>query len=64
MGIQGQWSLPSFQNTGANGVSGYATRRGYFFNDPLWKPRLVYLADIFDQHNKLNLKLQRKDTLC
>ena len=33
-----------------------------FFSDPLWEPRLAYLADIFDQLNKLNLKLQGKDT--
>ncbi|XP_064116618.1 zinc finger BED domain-containing protein 5-like [Macrobrachium nipponense] len=33
-----------------------------FFNDPLWEPRLAYLADIFDQLNTLNLKLQGKDT--
>ncbi|XP_064095674.1 zinc finger BED domain-containing protein 5-like [Macrobrachium nipponense] len=33
-----------------------------FFNDPLWEPRLAYLADMFDQLNKLNLKLQGKDT--
>ncbi len=33
-----------------------------FFYDPLWEPRLAYLADIFDQHKKLNLQLQSKDT--
>ncbi|XP_064078519.1 SCAN domain-containing protein 3-like [Macrobrachium nipponense] len=33
-----------------------------FFNDPLWGPCLAYLADIFDQLNKFNLKLQGKDT--
>ncbi len=33
-----------------------------FFSNPLWEPRLAYLADIFDQLNKLNLKLQGKDT--
>ncbi len=32
------------------------------FSNPLWEPRLAYLADIFDQLNKLNLKLQGKDT--
>ncbi len=31
-----------------------------FFSDPLWEPRLAYLADIFDQLNKL--KLPGKDT--
>ncbi len=34
----------------------------FFFSDPLWEPRLAYLADIFDQLNKLNMKLQGKDT--
>ncbi|XP_064107991.1 zinc finger BED domain-containing protein 5-like [Macrobrachium nipponense] len=33
-----------------------------FLSDPLWEPRLAYLADIFGQLNKLNLKLQGKDT--
>ncbi len=33
-----------------------------FFSDPLWEPRLAYLADISDQPNKLNLKLPGKDT--
>ena len=33
-----------------------------FFNDPLWEPRLAYLTDIFHQINKLNLKIQGKDT--
>ncbi len=28
------------------------------FNEVLWEPRLAYLADIFEQLNGLNLKLQ------
>ncbi|XP_042228307.1 zinc finger BED domain-containing protein 5-like [Homarus americanus] len=31
------------------------------FNEVLWEPRLVYLADIFEQLNWLNLKLQGKE---
>ncbi|XP_042233787.1 zinc finger BED domain-containing protein 5-like [Homarus americanus] len=31
------------------------------FNEVLWEPRLVYLADIFEQLNRLNLKLQGKE---
>ncbi|XP_042240162.1 SCAN domain-containing protein 3-like [Homarus americanus] len=31
------------------------------FNEVLWEPRLAYLADIFEQLNRLNLKLQGKD---
>ncbi len=27
------------------------------FNIALWEPRLAYLADIFEQLNRLNLKL-------
>ncbi len=37
-------------------------KEAVFFSGPLWEPRLAYLADIFDQLNKLNLKLQGKDT--
>ena len=37
-------------------------KESIFFSDPLWEPRLAYLADIFDQLNKLNLKLQGKNT--
>ncbi len=32
------------------------------FNMVLWEPHLVYLADIFEQLNRLNLKLQGKET--
>ncbi|XP_064106847.1 protein FAM200A-like [Macrobrachium nipponense] len=38
-------------------------KKPIFFNDPLWAPCLAYLADIFDQLNKLNLKLQGKETI-
>ncbi|XP_042221089.1 SCAN domain-containing protein 3-like [Homarus americanus] len=31
------------------------------FNEVLWEPRLAYLADIFEQLNRLNLKLQGKE---
>ena len=31
------------------------------FNKVLWEPRLAYLADIFEQLNRLNLKLQGKE---
>ncbi len=31
------------------------------FNMVLWEPRLAYLADIFEQLNRLNLKLQGKE---
>ncbi len=31
------------------------------FNMVLWEPRLVYVADIFEQLNRLNLKLQDKE---
>ncbi|XP_042209713.1 protein FAM200A-like [Homarus americanus] len=31
------------------------------FNEVLWEQRLAYLADIFEQLNRLNLKLQGKD---
>ncbi|XP_042230008.1 zinc finger BED domain-containing protein 5-like [Homarus americanus] len=31
------------------------------FNEVLWEPRLAYLADIFEQLNRLNLKLQSKE---
>ncbi|XP_042207877.1 SCAN domain-containing protein 3-like [Homarus americanus] len=30
------------------------------FNEVVWEPRLAYLADIFEQLNRLNLKLQGK----
>ncbi len=33
-----------------------------FFSEPLWESRLAYLADIFDQLKKRNLKLRGKDT--
>ena len=33
-----------------------------YFNNEAWKKRVAYLADIFDQQNKLNLKLQGKET--
>ncbi len=31
------------------------------FSEVLWEPRLEYLADIFEQLNRLNLKLQGKE---
>ncbi len=31
------------------------------FNMVLWEPRLSYLADIFEQLNRLNVKLQGKE---
>ncbi len=31
------------------------------FNMVLWEPRLTYLADIFEQLNRLNLKLQGRE---
>ncbi|XP_042225906.1 protein FAM200A-like [Homarus americanus] len=31
------------------------------FNEVLWEPRLAYLADIFEQLNRLNYKLQGKE---
>ncbi|XP_042204263.1 zinc finger BED domain-containing protein 5-like [Homarus americanus] len=31
------------------------------YNEVLWEPRLSYLADIFEQLNRLNLKLQGKE---
>ena len=31
-----------------------------YFNDKEWLERLAYLADIFEQQNRLNLKLQGK----
>ncbi len=31
------------------------------FNMVLWEPRLAYLADIFEQLKRLNLKLQSKE---
>lgn len=33
-----------------------------YFNDETWKKRVAYLADILEQLNKLNLKLQGKET--
>ncbi|XP_042239531.1 protein FAM200B-like [Homarus americanus] len=32
------------------------------FDDETWNKRVAYLADIFDQLNKLNLKLQERET--
>ena len=34
------------------------------FNEVLWEPRLAYLADIFEQLNRLNLKLYGKEKMC
>jgi hypothetical protein len=33
-----------------------------YFKDPLWMQKLAYSADIFDHLNKINLKLQGKET--
>ncbi|XP_068227883.1 protein FAM200C-like [Palaemon carinicauda] len=35
---------------------------GVHFEDEAWNKRVAYLADIFDQLNKLNLKLQGRET--
>ncbi|XP_066969189.1 protein FAM200C-like [Macrobrachium rosenbergii] len=36
-------------------------KESIFFSAPVFEPRLAYLVDVFDQLNKLNLKLQGKD---
>ncbi len=38
--------------------------QGSHFNVVLWEPRLAYLADISEQLNRLNLKLQGKEKKC
>ncbi|XP_064110310.1 zinc finger BED domain-containing protein 5-like [Macrobrachium nipponense] len=63
MAIQGQCPEQSFElSEELEMFLDMQDKEPIFFNDPLWEPRLAYLADIFDQLNKLNLKLQGKDT--
>ena len=59
------WAMAHWWATDSSeGAMDMQDKQTIFFNDPLWEPRLAlrYLTDIFHQLNKLNLKIQGKDT--
>ncbi len=62
LAFQGQCNESSVWTSGGSLNSSWKSKRNAdlwsHFNEIFWEPQVAYLADIFEQLNRLNLKLQ------